>query len=188
MRPARELPCVRKSSTRMAAARSAETPSLAWRNSSMLRFRAGPRPVLPGYSVSSRSAAEGQPCGVVSWMGTPRRWQGREFRNRIGGGGGVLLVTYLGGRSRRGSSRPWLGRFLRRASLEETGEDAEAETAMDRSGTGASCAVRSLSGGGARSRAGEKLGERRGRLNRASGGRGGSRGSGAVIRIGQRAF
>lgn len=58
MRPARELPWVRKSSARMAAARSAETPSLAWRNSSMLRLRAGPRPVSPGYRVSSRSAAE----------------------------------------------------------------------------------------------------------------------------------
>jgi hypothetical protein len=55
MRPARELPYVRKSSTRIAAALSAVTPSLASRNSSMLRFRARPMPVSPGYSVSSRS-------------------------------------------------------------------------------------------------------------------------------------
>uniref|UniRef100_A0A0A9EZ51 Uncharacterized protein n=1 Tax=Arundo donax TaxID=35708 RepID=A0A0A9EZ51_ARUDO len=55
MRPERVLPWVRKSSTRMAAALSAVTPSLATRKSSMLRFRASPMPVSPGYSVSSRS-------------------------------------------------------------------------------------------------------------------------------------
>lgn len=49
------LPWERKSSARSAAALSAARPNLATRNSSMLRLRAGPMPVLPGYSVSSRS-------------------------------------------------------------------------------------------------------------------------------------
>jgi hypothetical protein len=111
MSPARELPCVRKSSTRMAAARSAETPSLAWRNSSMLRFRAGPMPVLPGYSVSSRSAAEANHAELLVGRiyDIPRQRQGRDSF-----GGVNSLVTYLGGRSQRGSSRPWLESFLRR--------------------------------------------------------------------------